>query len=179
MSELSDNIKTTFQNLITIYRETSNLLQDAGSMLERLGYHCIHSNTNTIGTERSYQINLPQWWMTPYACRFYATGESPAEYKAIGVFFVDTECTPIQPVVVTGCFKMKKNEEGETLPLYPWHFKEAWFHLVSTESTQEDLDVPEHWTFNGGKIRAVLLENVNDQETLEQNVVEPLIAMSC
>ncbi len=179
MSELSDNIKVTFQNLITIYNETSSLLQDADSMLEKVGYHCTHSNRNTIGTERSYHISYPEWWITPYACRFYATQENPDEYKAIGVFFADTDCIPIQPIVLIGCFKMKKNEQDDILPFYYWHFKEAWFHLVSTQRIEEDLDVPEKWTFSGGKVRAVLLENVDNQEKLEKRVIEPLIAMSC
>ncbi|GAH69105.1 unnamed protein product, partial [marine sediment metagenome] len=45
MSDLSDSIKTTFKNLITIYQETANLLEDASSILEKSGYRCVHGNT--------------------------------------------------------------------------------------------------------------------------------------
>lgn len=179
MSELSSNIKTTFQNLLTIYRETSNLLQDAGSMLEKGGYRCWHSNPNTIGTERSYHINAPEWWITPYACRYFATEENPSEIRAVGVFFADTDVAPIDPVILAGCFRMKKNDQGEILDYDYWYLKEAWFHLVSSQKTRENLDVPKQWNFTRGKVRAVPLEDVHDQETLEQEVIEPLIAMSC
>ena len=179
MSELSKNVKTTFHNMITIYRETANLLQDADGMLEKLGYRCWHSNPNTIGTERSYQLNAPEWWITPYACRYFATAENPSEIKAIGVFFVDTEVTPIEPVILAGCFRMKKNDQGEILDYDYWYLKESWFHLVPEQELRCDLEVPGHWNFSAGKVRAVPLADVHDQQTLQQNVVEPLIAMSC
>lgn len=178
MSDLSKNIETTFQNLITIYRETANLLQDAGGMLEKLGYHCWHSNPNTIATERSYQINAPEGWITPYACRYFATSENPSEIKAVGVFFVNTEITPIEPVILLGCFRMKENDQGEILDYDYWYLKEAWFHLVDEQKLECDLDFSAHWNFSAGKVRGVPLAKIYDQQTLQQNVIEPLITMS-
>ena len=48
MSKLSDNIQITYKNVITIYQETANLLQDTSSILEKSGYRCLHGNS--IGT---------------------------------------------------------------------------------------------------------------------------------
>jgi len=72
MSELSNNIQTTYKNVITIYQETANLLQDASSILEKDGYRCLHGNS--LGTEHSRDINNPQWWI----CLLY-TSPSPRD----------------------------------------------------------------------------------------------------
>ena len=177
MSDQTDSIKTTFKNLITIYQETANLLLDAGSILEKAGYPCLH--TNTLGTEQSKNINNPSWWITPYASRYFETQENPAEIKAIGVFFVDKAYTPIEPLVLAGCFKMKKNEKDEVLPLGYWYLKEAWFSLISDRKLREDLELEGNWNFSSAKIRAVPLDDIRDQETLEKTIIAPLIAMSC
>lgn len=177
MSKQSDNIKTTFGNLVKIYQTTANLLQDAESMLERYGYHCLHGNT--LGTEQSKNINNPSWWITPFGSRYFATQENPAEIKALGVFFVDKKHNPIEPLVLAGCFKMKKTEQDEVLQYGYWYLKEAWFSLVPDRKMREDLDFEGKWNFIAGKIRVVPLDDVNDQETLEKNVIAPLLAMSC
>jgi len=177
MSDLSDSIKTTFKNLITIYQETANLLEDASSILEKSGYRCVHGNT--VGTEQSKNINTPSWWITPYASRYFATQENPAEIKALGVFFVDKNYTPIEPLVLIGCFRMKKNEKDEFSQVYYSALKEAWFSLVPKRKMRTDLNFKGKSNFDSGKIRAVPLDDINDQKTLEKNVIVPLLDISC
>lgn len=176
MSKQSESIKTTFGNLIKIYKETANLLQDAESMLERSGYHCLHGNT--LGTEQSKNINNPSWWITPFGSRYFTTQENPAEIMAFGVFFVDKNHIPIKPLVLAGCFKMKKNDHDEVLQYGYWYLKEAWFSLVPERKMGEVLDFEGKWNFIDGKIRAIPLDDVNNQETLEKNIISPLLAMS-
>lgn len=178
MSEQSENIKTTFKNIITIYQESANLLLDASSMLEKSGYRCLHGNT--VGTEQSKDINNPIWWITPYASRYFTTQENQDEIKAIGVFFVNNDYTPIEPIVLIGCFKMKKNENGEVLPYSYWYLKEAWFSLVHEErKLGVDLNFEGKWNFSSGRIKAIPLDDVNDQDTLKKNVIDSFIDISC
>ena len=122
MSKLSDNIQITYKNVITIYQETANLLQDASSILEKSGYRCLHGNS--IGTELSRDINNPQWWIIPYASRYFVTQENPDEIKVIGVFFVDRDYVPIEPIILIGCLKMQKEENEEALPYNYWYLKD-------------------------------------------------------
>jgi len=177
MNKLSDNIQTTFKNVITICQETANLLQDAGSILEKSGYRCL--NGNSIGTEFSRDINSPQWWIIPYASRCFQTQENPDENKVIGVFFADINRNPIEPVILIGCFRMQKRENEETLPYEYWYLKEFWFNKIKERKLKVDLDFEGKWNVISGKIRAVPLIEVNNQETLKEYVIDPFIAMSC
>ncbi len=178
MSELSNNIQTTFKNVINIYQTTANLLQDAGGILENSGYRCIHGNS--IGTEHSRDINNPQWWTIPYATRYFQTQGNPNELKVIGVFFVDINQIPIEPVILIGCFKMREREiEGAILSYEVWYLKEFWFTKIKERKMKVDLDFEGKKSVILGKIRAVPLIEVNNQKTLKEHVIDPFIAMSC
>jgi len=74
---------------------------------------------------------------------------------------------------------MKKNEKDEVLPLGYWYLKEAWFSLIPDRKLREDLELEGNWNFSSAKIRAVPLDDIRDQETLEKTIIAPLIAMSC
>ena len=176
MSKLSDNIQTTYKNVITIYQETANLLQDASSILEKSGYRCLHGNS--IGTELSRDINNPQWWIIPYASRYFVTQENPDEIKVIGVFFVDRDYVPIEPIILIGCLKMQKEENEEALPYNYWYLRDLWFTMIKERKLKVDLDFEGKWNVISGKIRAVPLIEVNNQETLKKSVIDPFIAMS-
>jgi hypothetical protein len=176
MSELSDDIQTTFKNIITIYQETANLLQDTSSILEKSGYRCLHGNS--IGTELSRDINNPQWWIIPYASRYFVTQENPDEIKVIGVFFVDRDYVPIEPIILIGCLKMQKEENEEALPYNYWYLRDLWFTMIKERKLKVDLDFEGKWNVISGKIRAVPLIEVNNQETLKESVIDPFIAMS-
>ena len=176
MSKLSDNIQITYKNVITIYQETANLLQDASSILEKSGYRCLHGNS--IGTELSRDINNPQWWIIPYASRYFVTQENPDEIKVIGVFFVDRDYVPIEPIILIGCLKMQKEEDEEALPYNYWYLKDLWFTMIKERRLKVDLDFEGKWNVISGKIRAVPLIEVNNQETLKESVIDPFIAMS-
>lgn len=176
MSKLSDNIQITYKNVITIYQETANLLQDASSILEKSGYRCLHGNS--IGTELSRDINNPQWWILPYASRYFVTQENPDEIKVIGVFFVDRDYVPIEPIILIGCLKMQKEENEEALPYNYWYLRDLWFTMIKERKLKVDLDFEGKWNVISGKIRAVPLIEVNNQETLKESVIDPFIAMS-
>jgi hypothetical protein len=176
MSKLSDNIQITYKNVITIYQETANLLQDASSILEKSGYRCLHGNS--IGTELSRDINNPQWWIIPYASRYFVTQENPDEIKVIGVFFVDRDYVPIEPIILIGCLKMQKEENEEALPYNYWYLRDLWFTMIKERKLKVDLDFEGKWNVISGKIRAVPLIEVNNQETLKESVIDPFIAMS-
>ena len=76
MSDISENIKTTFGNLLKIYNESGSLMQDAESMMENAGYSCIHGNTT--GTTQSKNFHNPQWWITPFISRYYSSDVNPS-----------------------------------------------------------------------------------------------------
>ena len=177
MSKLSNNIQTTFKNVITIYQETANLLQDVSSILEKAGYRCLHGNS--IGTELSRDINNPQWWIISYASRYFHAQENPDEIKAVGVFFTDKNYTPIEPIILIGCLKMQKRENEEASSYNYWYLKEFWFTKIKERKLKVDLDFEGKWNVISGKIRAVPLIEVNNQETLKEHVIDPFIAMSC
>jgi hypothetical protein len=177
MSELSDNIQTTFNNMIAIYQESANLLLDASSILEKSGYQCLHGNT--LGTEQSKNINNPKWWITPYISRYFAAQENPDEMKVIGIFFVDRDYVPIGPIILISCFKMQRKESEEEYAYNYWYLKEIWFSLIKERQLGVDLDFGKYRNIASGKVRGVPLVEVNNQETLKKYVVEPLISMSC
>jgi hypothetical protein len=175
MSELSDNIKTTFMNIIAIYQETSNLLQDASSLIEKSGYQCLHGNT--IGTEQSKDINRPQWWVTPYVSRYFSTQENPEEMKSIGIFYVNKSYEPIDPIIAIGCFKMKKDENDMVLTYNYWYLKEALALIGKELKPNVDFEFDNKWNVLSGKVRTFSLDDVKDQETLKNNVINPFIDM--
>jgi hypothetical protein len=176
MSDISEQIKTTFQNIITIYEETSSLLLDASSNIEKQGFQVLHGNT--LGTEQSKDINSPKWWITPYGARYFAIKEYPEIIKGLAVVFVDIDQSPIEPIIIIGSFKMKKDEEDEVLPFYYYYLRRAWFDLGQNRKLNVDLEIEGKWNYHEGSIRSVLLEKVKDQKSLQAEIIEPFLRLS-
>ncbi len=174
MTEESGKIKTTFSNLLKIYNETGSLLQDAEAIMEKAGYRCLHGNYT--GTEQSKNINNPTWWITPYASRYYSSDDNPFVVKAIGVFFVDIQYNPIDPIIIYGSFNMKKNENDERLYIEYLYLKHGWFPR-DVSDLESEYDLNENYNYHSGKIGAIPLEKVTNQETLEELIIKRLLAL--
>jgi hypothetical protein len=173
---VSESIQISFQNLITIYQETASLLQDAESLLELAGYSCPHGTT--LGTIQSKGINNPTGWIVPFASRYFTRKDKPLELKAIGIFFVNPAFEPIEPLILSACFRMKSDFNPQKDYEY-WYLKNAWFYRTEEEKINTLLPFEGEKTHLGGEILAVRLADVTDQSTLEELVVAPLLSMSC
>ena len=176
MTEQSERIKTTFENMKRIYTATSTMLMDVEGYMEKAGYNCLHGNY--IGTEQSKHINAPSSWYPPYLSRFMSNLEEPATIKAFGVYFHDEDKNIIDPVVLIGFFNMKTNDNGEPLLYNYWFLKHAWFSLISDKKYGEIIEFGEKGNFSSGKLIAYSLDDIQDQESLKEKIVEPLIALN-
>ena len=165
------SIKITFQNILTIYEETSSLILDASSYIEKQGFQTLHGNT--LGTEQSKDINSPKWWITPYGARYFVSKEHPEIIKGLAVVFVDIDYNPIDPLIIIGRFKMKKNEKDGVLPYDYWYLRNAWFHLGQNRKLDIDLEIKEKYNYDEANIRAILLEKVKDQKSLQTKIIDP------
>ena len=174
---VSDNIQTTFSNCLSIYKETAILLKDARMLMEESGHRCLQT-TAAIATQQSKSIESPERWLTPYAGLYFESEDDATQVRGLGVHFVDADFKPIQPLIITACFKLQTDEDGEALPFNrPGYLSEAWFN-GSSRMVDEELVVEVKHNFTRGKVRSVHLEEVADLDHLRTKIIEPLVQMS-
>lgn len=177
MSEVSTQIRLTFQNVIKVYQEISSMLQDADLMMDKGGVPCLHSKV--VGAEQSKSMTMPQAWMPPFAARYYGNEQDVCLLRVIVVLLLNKNYDPIEPLVVFGCLRLREAEEGKRPDYWYGYIKEAWFSWLTEQKTGEYLSVNNpKWNVVGGKVYALPLEEVKDQDTLREKVVEPLLMMS-
>ncbi len=175
MSELTNDIRITFENIMKVYQASSSLLLDTDSLMEEKGYTCVHGNY--LGTEQSKNINLPNNWIPPFCSRHYVNIQDPEKIKTIGIFYVDKAKIPIDPLIITAIFQMDKDKDAKVLPYYYGYLKEAWFSLAEEKKLDSVIDISGGWNFIKGKVRAVSLDVVDDQASLKTKVIQPLLNM--
>jgi hypothetical protein len=176
MSEISENITATFSNVIQIYEETASMLQDLDALMEQHGYRCFHGSA--FGSEQSRQINYPKHWLIPFMSRYYANEETPMEFKGVSIFYLDATQTPIVPIIVYGCFLSEGSEVSERKYWYAM-LKDAWFKHVDQRVFDEEIQVTGLDGIQNAIIRALLLEEIQDIESLEAKIVGPLLSIGC
>ena len=177
MVNQEEMIKSTFENVKTIYMETSKLLLDVESMMDDGGW-CVQ-NGNAIGTVQSKSINNPWLWFTPYVSRYFISKEGGNIMKAVGVLFMDRNHNPIEPLVVMISLDMKTGKEDMMRSLGLHCVSRMWFQFMEEKTLGVDLvfEGQPDSVFNRGVIRAFPLTELKDQESLRALVVEPLLGM--
>lgn len=173
MSEISDNIKTTFENILKIYNETASLILDADELMDRSGYTPLRGAW--METEYSRSLEYPNFWLAQAAGRYYKYEKDPKIAKAIGVLFLDGNLDVTDPIIVSTSLKCRFDEEDGISPYI--NLRKTWFLQLGERSLGENHEFGEINLIERGKIRGILLENVTNHETLEKLVVEPLLAM--
>jgi hypothetical protein len=174
MTTLSANIQNSFSNVLKTYEDISTMLQDADAFMEMAGYQCLHGNT--IGTASSKHISSPRWWVYPYVTRYYTNEEKPAEIKAIGVLLIDPNQSAAVPVILIGTFKSTGNPRIDSKYHYTY-LSDAWFKTneerqYNIEYKVEALDYAE-----SGTVKGFAIDEVGDIETLNEKLIQPLLAM--
>ncbi len=175
MSEISENIRSTFTNMVKIYEETARFFLDADDLMTRNGYRVLKGSA--LESETSRSLNHPRWWLMFSGVRYYIPEENPEVARAIGVYFYDSRHEPIEPIVVLGTFAREEmdGDEGEINPFGV--LGDAWNKANPDQGLDKDHQVGEVRNIRQGKVRGMLLEDVPDFETLESKVINPLLGM--
>ena len=174
MGELSENIKATFSNLLQIYEETADMFLDADDLMIRNGHRVLKGSALESGTSKS--LDSPRWWATFSGVRYYVPDDDPLIAKSIGVFFMDSRLEPMDPIIVYSCMHAVDDEDEDEISPY-WVIWDAWFKNLSDRSLDVDHTFPSLRKVAGGKIRALLLEEINDRQQLEDLVISQLLGM--
>lgn len=172
---LAQQIKLTFENLIKIYSESSQLLQDASALLEEKGYNCLHGNT--LGTEQSKNINFPARWLTPYGARYFKSDEESKNLLGIGIIYIGRNNTPILPLLLIGVFIMKP---GKEMNYAYWFLRHTWYHLQDKYELGEQYKIDtglEDYDFKSAIIMGKDLTDVKNPNDIEKEIIQPLMSM--
>lgn len=175
MSEISQNISDTFGNMIKIYEETARLLLDADDLMTRNGHHA----SRGMGIESPYSKSLtyPRWWLTFSAVRYYISEDEPRDARGVGVFFFNSRLDPIEPIIVFGLLRGKDDDtEPEINP--SWVLWDAWSKSVNDQTLGVVHEFHNVKGVTKGRLKAILLEEVTDVESLEQKVIQPMLEMT-
>jgi hypothetical protein len=175
MSNLAETIKISYENILKVYKEVANMLQDADNLMEMEGYSIIGGNSINASISRS--ILYPTYWLYPYVSRFYMIEEVPLELKALSVNFIDHNRKPVSPIVLVGLFQYLAKDDGTAN--YHWEtLQEAWFINIEDQVMEKN-----HNTAGGledvvkGIIRATNIELIQNPKDLEDYVINPLLSM--
>ena len=175
MNEQTNQFIITFENIITIYKETASILNDAEALLEEKNFSCSHGNTG--GTEQSKRMDLPQRWVTPYIARYFINDNNPFKKYSMGIFFLDKSFSPIEPLIICAIFNIKKNENEDPIEKYDyWYLKEAWYTIAKGDKCEKVYDFGDCWNAESGKIFARKLLDVKGQTEI-QETVERLLSL--
>lgn len=172
MSNPSESIKTTFSNLVEIYKSTAILLLDTESLL--LGKDYTSANAS-LATEQSKNMNKPSEWITYFACKYFYKKESNI-ILGTGAFFLDANKQPINPIFILGKFTLTNPNKYK-----PWYLKDAWF-------TQEnDYNLNKRYQLNcndrkwgnvtEAKLMALDLTTIKEYNDIDNKIVEPLLSL--
>ena len=99
---LSENVKTSFDNIVKIYEESSILLGDLVAELEKKGLKKIKGNE--MSSYMSKLIDSPKYWFVRYAVLFFKAKDQQDNYRllSITVCYVDHVFKAIEPYLIVG-----------------------------------------------------------------------------
>ena len=174
MSELSESIRVSFDNVLKIYEQVASLILDVDDLMQRRGYR----NLGGSGIESPYskRLDYPRWWLCGSAVRHYVSEMKIDIARSIGVFFVDARMQTIEPLVVMAVLKGEVEESTEEVDP-TWMLWDAWNKQIPDQSLNKDHIFKNFKKIQQGKIKAILLEEVKDHDSLESLVIEPLLSM--
>ncbi len=174
MTELSENIKTSFANIQSIYEQIANLFSDVDDLMQQRGYR--NMGRASVEAPFSKSLNYPRWWLVGSASRYYILDTQPEIARSIGIFFLDGQMQPIDPIVLMGVLKGKIDEENEEVDPF-WVLWDAWNKELSDHSLVNEHTFKDFKKIQQGKLLAIPLEEIKDHESLEKMVIEPLLEM--
>ena len=176
-----EKIKELFESIRVIYKQSAIMLADAEARLAEKGYNCIGGNQ--LATEQSKDRTRPGRWVTPFAALYFEEEHSSSnQVLSIGIFYTDYDReTPIEPLVIFGCFEMKTDEDGTRTKPSNWILKEAWYRVAKTRKVNEVTHIGDqhghpNW-FLRATVCAVPLETIIDIDTLASSIIDPLLEM--
>jgi len=163
-------IKQLYENIDELYASISALLKDADRFMLKKEYHPTHENS--IRTEQSGSLNIPERWAPPYVARYYHKKGGEKAVRGLGVFFTDAGWQPINPMVVFGIFTtVKDRERGE-----PWFLRYGWCEQTEKYDIGEVISVePDGNYHGGGKVIVIPLDEIKDTKTLKEKVIDRLV----
>ena len=114
------NVKTSFDNIVKVYEESSLLLKDLIAEIEKKGFR--KKRGNEIGSYISKHIDAPKNWFARYATLFFEAIGSKYSLSATIIYFDDLE--PFKPCLIMGVIK---NIDGNTKN-YNWWMDNVFFN---------------------------------------------------
>lgn len=118
---LSENVKTSFDNVVKIYEESSLLLKDLDAELEKLGFGKIKGNE--ISTSTSKHIDRPRDWLPRYATLFFEAKAEPNSKRLLSATVMYFDLELFKPCLIMG---VVENFDG---PKYNnWWMDRVFFH---------------------------------------------------
>ena len=99
---LSENVKTSFDNIFKVYEESSFLLQDLVAELEKKRFEKIKGNE--MSSYISKHIGSPRYWFVRYAVLFFKAKDQQDNNRllSITVCYVDHVSKAIEPYLIVG-----------------------------------------------------------------------------
>lgn len=176
MSELSENLKATVENMVKFYEELARLFLDADDLMIRNAHRVLKGSA--LESESCRSLNYPRWWLMFGGIRYYIPDADPHLGRAIGVFVYNSRHEPTEPVLVLGAFRGDPDEvSGEEInPAGAlW---DAWNKMIPEQTLGLDHAVGAVRDVSRGIVHGMLLEEVTDFEALETKVVNVLLGMN-
>lgn len=97
---LSENVKTSFDNIVTVYEESSLLLKDLDAKLEKIGFGKIKGNE--ISTSTSKHIGKPRDWLFRYATLFFKAKDEPNSKRLLSATVMYFDLELFKPCLIMG-----------------------------------------------------------------------------
>lgn len=121
------NVKTSFDNIVKVYEESSFLLKDLVTEIEEKnsekGFR--QKKGNEIGSYISKHLGNPKYWFARYATLFFEAIGSKYSLSATIIYFHDLES--FKPCLIMG---VVKNIDGNTKN-YNWWMDDVFFNRNS------------------------------------------------
>ena len=97
---LSENVKTSFDNIVKVYEESSLLLKDLDAELEKIGFGKIKGNE--ISTYISKHVDKPRDWLFRYATLFFEATAEPNSERLLSATVMYFDLEPFNPCLIMG-----------------------------------------------------------------------------
>jgi hypothetical protein len=123
--EIDSPIKNAFNYILSVYKETSFLLQDLEKELVNRKFQCI--NGSATGTSLSYALEKPEYWMSTFLTRFWmpkndnSPWRGPKTLYLTGSILFAINGKAIEPLFTYGIFQAMDSPEAAYC--YDWHLK--------------------------------------------------------
>ncbi len=151
--DLSEIIKTSFDNVAKVYEESSFLLKDLVAGLEKLGFEKTPTGETIGTTDVLKKINFPRYWLIRYASLFFwATGEPKSNrLLSLSISYFDLDPKAMKPYLIVGVGEMFKSDDWNYWWMYSAFLNEKkLFEYYGTDNKKLNIVSPEQeWQHQG------------------------------